>query len=525
MGVVCCEAHPKPAHDDVETNRQQDPSSLLSPIAGTTATASVVSLPSDHESNHSHRIMALNSSSSMDQTNDGTASIKTNETTKASQDKKKVRINDEVTLIPLLTSASFFRKTPKPTTITSSGGYGIMPSFRIVTPAAIPSESSTDSDDDEFVSKASLWWTKQERREILQANQKASRDFKRFQPTKIRQANLVYHEIVKDCCCRSDCEHDEEHYDDNDIYEFYQRQRSLNSRSNANAVTSSTSATTSTRSSSSSSHSPTKKRKHAELTPSITMGDFDLQPPTIPDATLDLPTNVRGLEWGVIPDAKRYRKAHARTVLRWQDRFRKMNNRRRRHDCEQPDEFQDNEVSSEWSLPSSSSSFDDDDDDETDVDGDHKNCETTRDQQHQEQVLLLGQKASISSLRSCLLARVFGKSDEVAANPAIATASDLEEKRSSSWSPTPSWTGTSESSGSEEDDDDSSESDDDESDSESDGENDDSKSDGEDDEDGTVNSFKSLANRSGYHSTSVSTNPPNTHKRMFRPRMMPPSWR
>jgi len=514
MRVVCCETPPEPAHEDVATNRHQDDPSSLSPIAGTTTTASVVSLPSDHESNHSQ-----NSSPSIDQANDhSSASIKTNETTKTSQDKKTVRINDEVTLIPLLTSASFFRKTPKPTTITSTGGYGMMPSFRIVTPAAIASESSDSMDDsdndDDFVSKASLWWTKQERREILVANQKASRDFKRFQPTKIRKANLVYHEIVNDCCCRSDCEHDEEYYNDNDIYDFYERQRRLNGRSNANAAPSSTNATSSARTSSrtSSSHSSTKKRKRADFIPSITMGDSDLPPPTIPDSTLDLPTNVRGLEWGVMPDAKRYRKAHARTVLRWQERFRKMNNRRRRHDCEQQG------FSSEWSLPSSSSSSSFDDD-ETDTDGDPKNCKPTRDE-HQHQVLLLGQKASISSLRSCLLARVFGKSDEIAANPAIATASDLEEKRSSSWSPTPSLMGTSESSGSDDDDDDSSESDDDESDSESDGENNDSDS--EDDEDGTVNSFKSLANRSGYYST----NHPNTqHKRMFRPRMMPPSWR
>lgn len=511
MRVVCCEDPPKPAHGDVETNRHQGDTSSLSPTGGTTA--SVVSLQSDHESNHSP-----NPSPSIDQAKDNSsASTKTNEITKTSQDKKTVRINDEVTLIPLLTSASFFRKTPKPTTITSTGGYGMMPSFRIVTPAAITSESSDSMDDsdndDELVSKASLWWTKQERREILVANQKASRDFKRFQPTKIRKANLVYHEIVNECCCRIDCEHDEEYYDDNDIYDFYERQRRLNGRSNANAAaSSSTSATSSKRTRSS--HSSTKKRKRSEFTPSITIDGSDLPPPTIPDSTLDLPTNVRGLEWGVMPDAKRYRKAHARTVLQWQDRFRKMNDRRHRHDCKQQD------FSSDWSLPSSSSSFDEDDD-ETDTDGDHKNCEPTHDEQ-QHQVLLLGQKASISSLRSCLLARVFGKSDEIAANPAIATASDLEEKRSSSWSPTPSLTGTSESSGSD-DDDDSSESDDDEADSESDGEtNDSDNSDSEDDEDGTVNSFKSLANRSGYYST----NHPNTqHKRMFRPRMMPPSWR
>jgi hypothetical protein len=487
MGLVCCETPPKLTHDDVENSRQQDPSPSL--IAGTTATPTAATLPSDHLANNSHRV-TLKPSHTIEQAQEGN-SIKTQEI-KTNQAKKSVRINDEVTQIPLLTSASFFRKTPKPTTIKNSK-HGIMPSFRIVAPATVSStDGSSGSDKQDLVSKASLWWTKEERQEILQANQKASRDFKRFQPTRIRQANLVYNEIVMDCRCRSESQNDDESYDENDISDFFQRQR-LNHRT---AAGSTANTTTSTIATSSMSHPPSKKRKRPDFIP-INIGHSDLPPPTLPDATIDLPGNVRGLEWGIMPDAKRYRKAHARTILRWQDRFRRMNDRRKRRI-----RFD----STESSSSSSSSS----EDDETDSDGDHKNCETTRDHKLQ-QDLLLGHKASISSLRSCILARVMGKSDEIAANPSSATASDLEKQRSSSKLPTPSLTGTSESS-----DEDCSD-DEDESESESAIESD---SDDEDDEDGNGTSYHTV-----YYSSSLSANP-NSHRRMFRPRMMPPmSWR
>ena len=478
MGIFCCEASPRLAHEDVEASRQPD--SLSSSIAGTTAATATTSLPSEHQADNGLKLIPKPAPSAINQTND-TVSNKT----KTSQDKKSVRISDEVIMIPLLTSASFFRKTPKPTMITNKS-YGIMPSFRTVTPTTIAEESSdSDNKDKDSVAKSSLWWTKEERREILQANQKASRDFKRFQPTKIWQANLVYSNIVTDCCCRNECQHSIENYDDDDIYDFFRNQRSR-----TNAATASTSATASLR-------PPTKKRKRSDFTPTNITDDSDLPPPALPDATIDLPIKVRGLEWFVMPDAKRYRKAHAKTVLRWQDRFRRMNERRRT--CY--DRKQEAWDSTESSSSSSSSS-----EDETDIESSSKNSETTRHQQD----LLLGQKASISSLRSCMLARVFGKSDEMAANPAIAKNCDLEEKLSLSWSPTPSMTGTSESSTSDSDSDEN----EDESDSESENEND--------------SPFRSPAYRMSEYSRLQSANATsNSHKRMFRPRMsmMPQYWR
>ena len=481
MGVVCCEAPPKLAHDDdVQAIGQDDP------LGGTTASSAVARLPSDSHVNNRQNLTSK-PAPSMD--HDRETSQSNSEDTEKNQDKKSVRINDEVTLIPLLTSSSFFRKTPKPTTITSKS-YGIMPSFRVVAPTAI-SESPTDSDID-LVPKSSLWWTKEERKEIVQSNQKATREFKRFHPTKVRDANLVYSDIVHDCSHRNECQqHTVEHCDDDeDIYDFFQNQHQKR-RTNSTSATS---------------HPSTKKRKRSDFTPTVA-DNSGLPPLALPDTTIDLPTNVRGLEWGVMPDAKRYRKAHAKTVLKWQDRFRKMNERRRTR-------FERKRHEESWDRTESSSSSSSSSDDETDSESNNsKECERTRQQQ---QALLLGEKASISSLRSCMLARVFGKSDELAANPATAKATEFEEKRSSSWSPTPSLTGT-ESSSSDNDDEDVDESESDESDSESD------MSDTEDEEDENESSYQSLVY---YRYSKLQSTNANSQRRMFRPRMMPPtSWR
>mmetsp|Transcript_16378 Transcript_16378/g.41062 ORF Transcript_16378/g.41062 Transcript_16378/m.41062 type:complete len:474 (+) Transcript_16378:247-1668(+) len=473
MGVVCCEAPPELAHDDIDNSGHHDP---LSP-SGTATVALAARPPSDRPDGPQ---AALKPTPSLDQAKE--SANKTNQAKIPQDTKKSVRISDEVTLIPLLTSASFFRKTPKPTTI-ASNSHGIMPSFRIVTSAV------TDQDSQEsLVSKSSLWWTKEERKEILHANQKASRDFKRFQPTKMREANLVYSEIVTDCCDRHEChshlEHSDDDDDEEDISDFFRRERFAN-------ASSSTSSTVACRS---------KKRKRSECS------NLDFDPSEISDLTIDLPTIVRGLEWGVMPDAKRYRKAHAKTVLRWQDRFRRMNERRRK----QPKRIHWDSTESSSSSSSSGSSSDEE---ESDINS--TSCEkTTRDQQD-----LLAHKATISSLRSSMLARVFGKSDAMAANHGIATAPELEEHRSNSLSPTPSLMGT-ESSESENDDD---ENDDSDSDVESESECDSDDESEDEDEQENQQSFRRVS-YCGYYSRLHSS--ANSQKRMFRPRMMPPtSWR
>eukprot|EP00533_Pseudo-nitzschia_delicatissima_P014424 CAMPEP_0197278862 /NCGR_PEP_ID=MMETSP1432-20130617/19228_1 /TAXON_ID=44447 /ORGANISM="Pseudo-nitzschia delicatissima, Strain UNC1205" /LENGTH=108 /DNA_ID=CAMNT_0042745299 /DNA_START=107 /DNA_END=433 /DNA_ORIENTATION=- len=108
----------------------------------------------------------------------------------------------------------------------------------------------------------------------------------------------------------------------------------------------------------------------------------------------------------------------------------------------------------------------------------------------------------------------------MAANPGFATASELEERRLNSLSPTPSLTGT-ESSESDYDDDD--ENDDSDSDDESESECDSDDESEDEDEQEHQQSFHSVS-YCGYYSRLHSS--ANSQKRMFRPRMMPPtSWR
>lgn len=374
--------------------------------------------------------------------------------------KRSVRINDEVTIIPLLTSAAFFHKTPKPTVTTS--GYGLMArSFRIVTPPI--SEEDSDEDEDTMVPKSSLWWTKEERKEILQANQKTSREFKRFHPTQVREANLVYDDIVMDC---SYDEGDDPANNENDICDFFQ------SYHRANRSAASTCSSTATKSK--------KRKRDGGTTTTAAATSFVEKPLAVPDTIIDLPAHVRGLEWGVLPDAKRYRKAHARTVLHWQERFRRndrKNKRRKGHKDSQDAHF------------------------------------LSHTEENDPQDLILGQKASISSRRSCILARVFGNSDAL-------SVKELWRVSSRSRSPTPSLTSTSGSSSEDEEDDDDSSSSDSESDS------DDSESDPQDDDDDDSHDSE---NESSFfqHSSYVPYNSSVTsHRRMFRPRMLPPSsWR
>ncbi|VEU35292.1 unnamed protein product [Pseudo-nitzschia multistriata] len=411
--------------------------------------------------------------------------------TTASHTKKTVRINDVVTFIPLLTSSSFFRQTPKPKTVTNQGYGGMMRSFRIVTPAAISRGHKTTKEDD-LVPKSSLWWTKEERREILISNQKASRDFKRYHRAKIREANLIYEKIVMDCSVFED-----DKDKDDEIYHFFRNNR-LRRRTddNENMIKNS------------------KKRKRMATTDSIDCDistidvGCNINPPSTPttgETTMYLPDQIRGLEWGVLPDAKRYRKTHARNVLDWQDRLREMKDgierkrRRNGHDCDQEDR-QDNQ---DCSMSSS--------DEHVDYNHDHVHGKITRRlSYHQEQQeILLGQKAIISSHRSCVLARMLGKSDAIAATDSVSISTSNLCEKSRTNSPTPSLTSTTDESNSGSDEEDDSESDDDDSDSD----------DSDSEEDGG-------ASRSHFLYSTVTTNASSMHRRTFRPRMMPPmSWR
>jgi len=252
-----------------------------------------------------------------------------------------------------------------------------------------------------------------------------------------------------------------------------------------------------------------KKRKRTTKAVSSSGGDYEAPSPSpeLSSATIDLPTSVRGLEWGVMPDAKRYRKAHARTILRLQERFRRTSDRRRQHEDDPKRRRLGHDCERDGEAP---------------LDND----------QRQPQDVLLGRKACVSSLRSCLLARVFGNSDATAAYPSP-TVSDIENHRrsasSSRVSPTPSLTGTTDESesGSDESEHETSDTDDglatSESEIESDDDNYDSEDDDSDDEEDDEHNAKDFrAMVAGNCRHSLSSNNPNSHKRMFRPRMMPP---
>ena len=365
MGVaVCCDTPPKLTRDD-----QSLFSSSLSAVVATARTI----LPSDNTNGGASQTdtvrnndtkpivdVTLTSSPTTTMTTTDCDVDTTNNKVKSNNQKKNVRINDEVASIPLLTSASFFSKATSSTTDTLS------------------------SRSNDIVKKDSLWWTREERKEILLRNQRLSRDFKRHHSSQIQHAKKVYDEIIRQdknnaLLHNEDGDNDDDDSSDDeydDIYNFFQQERSPKRRRtiafNAASVGNNTVKTTSAKK---------RKRITTDLSPT---GVEDTIPHThkctdTSSPIIDLPTHVRGLEWSVLPDAKRHRRTHARTVLRWQDRFRRRRQRRRI----------ENEYSSSSSDGSNSNVF---------VNGE---CLTAGREQE-----LLGHKATISSHRSCILAQV-----------------------------------------------------------------------------------------------------------------------
>ncbi|CAJ1945230.1 unnamed protein product [Cylindrotheca closterium] len=111
--------------------------------------------------------------------------------------------------------------------------------------------------------KGDLWWTKDERKEILQNNHRLAKLFKTHHPHDIANANDAY-----DQCC----------YSDEDT------------------------------SSSSSSESEDENK------PTWLISKTNIRKPK-----LHLPTHVRGLEWAILPYSKKHRKVHVQQVVEAQD--------------------------------------------------------------------------------------------------------------------------------------------------------------------------------------------------------------
>lgn len=112
--------------------------------------------------------------------------------------------------------------------------------------------------------RENLWWTKDERKEILQANQRLAKQFKLTHPQEIACANEAYDQCCYDndtCSSSSSCSSESE--DENSTSWLSRR--------------------------------PKKRPK------------------------LHLPTHVRGLEWAILPYSKKHRKVHVQQVVQAQD--------------------------------------------------------------------------------------------------------------------------------------------------------------------------------------------------------------
>jgi hypothetical protein len=119
-------------------------------------------------------------------------------------------------------------------------------------------------------SKPALFWTRDERDAILESNQRLARDFRHQQPMSVERVNIVF-----DRCCQDNVTDDSSDEDEsNDFYE-------------------------------------NDEDEHDELEVQDTLAATASQ-------TIDLPTQVRGLEWGFLPASKKYRRTHVQRVLRWQ---------------------------------------------------------------------------------------------------------------------------------------------------------------------------------------------------------------
>lgn len=120
-------------------------------------------------------------------------------------------------------------------------------------------------------SKPTLFWTRDERDDILDCNQRLTREFRQQQPISVEKANQVF-----DRCCQDNITDDSS--DEDDSMDFYDDD---------------------------------DEDEHDELEVQDTLAAAGSQ-------TIDVPTHVRGLEWGFLPASKKYRRTHIQRVLRWQ---------------------------------------------------------------------------------------------------------------------------------------------------------------------------------------------------------------
>jgi len=360
--------------------------------------------------------------------------------------KKKVRFNDDaVTTIPSLSSGSFLaskkkskKGKKKETTRSTTTNENENPN--------VCSAAAATTGEVAVIKKASLWWTKEERNQIQIRNRRSSREFKRMFPEQTQRSNQIYAGIAQradaianaaigatngsrdedDALCSDSSTSDEEE-DHNEIYSYFQRQRSAspqavmnecnetaaaaNGRKRKRAAVSSTAPAAPAAADSSASPPSATENDNVEVEEAAicdcgsstgatedNYDDFSLSQPL--SSWLWPATNVRGLEWGIVPDAKIHRKTHTKTVLQRQDRLRKRERKRRRR------------------LEESVTS-----DDDTSSEDDDEGCSVATAAAVEQERNLLASEAILSSLRSRELARVLAVSDAVEAIRATSASS------------------------------------------------------------------------------------------------------
>ena len=174
--------------------------------------------------------------------------------------------------------------------------------------------------------RAQLWWTKEERRDILDRNQSILQDYLHKHSAHVQHLRQLFQD---QCCCACDVD------------------------STPTAAVSASSSSDSDASLSDSDDddddilfdSSPGKRQHGRVAPSLcclhpskrqrrqghfranklNWGSQSHNNGVHADQGMELPTCVRGLEYGILPAAKNHRKAHKERILDCQDRLRNNN--------------------------------------------------------------------------------------------------------------------------------------------------------------------------------------------------------
>lgn len=116
--------------------------------------------------------------------------------------------------------------------------------------------------------KSTLFWTRDERDDILESNHRLAREYRQQQPLSVQKANQVF-----DRCCQENITDDSS--DEDETEDFFNNDEN---------------------------------------------DELEVQDILVAagSPTIEVPTQLRGLEWGFLPASKKYRRTHVQRVLRWQ---------------------------------------------------------------------------------------------------------------------------------------------------------------------------------------------------------------